>query len=261
MRKSVIYFVFLIFLISINNLFADRRYFGRSYLAYTLPRGAFELEVWNTGRIGKDIGYYYRFQPRFEFEYGVTDRLSASLYFNFDQVTSELNSFSSKPFGFSSSSIELRYSLTNPGEIFIDPALYFEFAYGGDELEYESKMILSRRFDNIITTLNINSEIEREVLENRNESAFELTGGFMYEVSPIVSLGVEFRHNRVYEGIYTEEESNATFLGPSFNFQGSSFYLTFNFLAQVIGSPSTKNNLNLAHHEQYEFRTIIGVEL
>ncbi len=193
MQKSIIYFIFILILLSINNLMADRRYFGRSYLAYTLPSGGFELEVWNTGRIGKDMGYYYRFQPRFEFEYGVTDRLSASLYFNFDQVTSEQNSFESKSFGFSSSSVELRYRLTNPGEIFVDPALYFEFAYGGDELEYESKIILSRRFDNFITTLNINSEIEREVVDNENESAFELTGGVMYEVSPIVALGLEFR--------------------------------------------------------------------
>ena len=261
MSKSIIYIIFTIFLLSINNLLADRRYFGRSYLSYTLPAGGFELEVWNTGRIGKDMGYYYRFQPRFEFEYGLTDRLSASLYFNFDQVTSEQNSFEPKPFGFSSTSIELRYRLTNPGEIFVDPALYFEFAYGGDELEYESKIILSKRFDNLITTLNINSEIEREVVESENESAFELTCGVMYEVSPVVALGLEFRHDRTFEDIYEEEESNATFIGPSFNFQGKSFYLTFNFLAQVVGSPSTKNKLDLAHHEQYEFRTIIGVEL
>jgi hypothetical protein len=261
MQKSIIYIILTIFLISFGNSLADRRYFGRSYLAYTLPAGGFELEVWNTGRIGKDMGYYYRFQPRFEFEYGVTDRLSASLYFNFDQVTSEQNLYESKSFGFSSSSVELRYRLTNPGDIFVDPALYFEFAYGGDELEYESKIILSKRFENLITTLNITSEIEREVIESENESAFELTGGIMYEVSPVVALGLELRHDRTFEDIYEEEESNATFIGPSFNFQGSSFYLTFNFLAQVAGSPSTKNNLDLAYHEQYEFRTIIGVEL
>ena len=261
MQKFTLSIILAFIILSFSNSLADRRYFGRSYLAYTLPAGGFELEVWNTGRIGKDMGYYYRFQPRFEFEYGVTDRLSASLYFNFDQVTSEKNSFSPKPFGFSSTSIELRYRLTNPGEIFIDPALYFEFAYGGDELEYESKIILSRRFEDFVTTLNINSEIEREVIESKNESVFELTGGVMYEVMPDIALGVEFRHHRIFEDIYKEEESNATFIGPSFNFQGSSFYLTFNFLAQVTGSPSTKNNLDLAHHEQYEFRTIIGVEL
>ena len=144
MKKLNYIFMLILFITLFNNTFADRRYFGRSYLAYTLPKGAFEFELWNTGRIGKDMGYFYRFQPRFEFEYGVTDRLSASLYFNFDQTTAENNLFDSKSFGFSSSSIELRYRLTNPGEFFVDPALYFEFAYGGDELEYETKAIFSK---------------------------------------------------------------------------------------------------------------------
>ncbi len=261
MKRSVYFLVFLLIIVLFNDTFADRRYFGRSYLAYTLPKGAFEFELWNTGRIGKDEGFFYRFQPRFEFEYGVTDRLSASLYFNFDQITSEDNLFDSKSFGFSSTSLELRYRLTNPNEIFVDPALYFEFAYGGDEIEYESKAIFSKRFDNFVGVLNVSSEIESEVIEGVNESAFEVTGGIMYDVNPNFSIGLELRNHRGYEGIYEEEESEASFLGPTVNLQTESFYITFNFLAQVAGSPSTGNNLDLLHHEKFEFRTILGIEL
>ena len=209
----------------------------------------------------KILDYFYRFQPRFEFEYGVTDRLSASLYFNFDQTTAENNSFDSKSFGFSSSSIELRYRLTNPGEFFVDPALYFEFAYGGDELEYETKAIFSKRINNFISTINISSEIEREIIESEVESVFEITGGIMYDVNPNFAFGIELRNHRVYEEIYEEEESQATFVGPTINFQTESFYITFNFLTQVAGSPSISKNLDLIHHEMYEFRTILGVEL
>ena len=254
-------FVFILIISLANNSLADRRYFGRSYLAYTLPSGALEFELWNTGRIGKDMGYFYQFQPRFEFEYGITDQLSASLYFNFDQITSEQNSFDSKPFGYSSSSLELRYRLLSPNEFLIDPALYFEFAYGGDELEYEFKIILSKRIGNFITALNINSEIERNIIENEKESVFEITGGAMFDLNANFAFGFEFRNHRGYEGVYDEEESQATFLGPTINFQTESFFITFNFLTQVAGTPSSNSNFDLIRHEKYEFRTILGIEL
>ena len=260
--KRVFYFVaVLLFFVYLTDSYADRRFFGRSYLAYTLPASSFEFELWNTGRIGKNIGYYYRFQPRFEFEYGVTDRLSMSLYFNFNQTTARNNSFQSKAFGFSSTSLELRYRFTNPGEFIADPAIYFEFAYGGDELEFESKLIFSRWIGDFITTLNINSEIERSVIEAKNESVFEITGGVMYNLYSDFAFGIEFRNHRGYENIYGEEESQATFLGPTINYQTNSFYITINFIAQVAGSPATNKDLELNDHEKYEFRTILGVEL
>ncbi|HVO72543.1 MAG TPA: hypothetical protein VMT35_00855 [Ignavibacteriaceae bacterium] len=261
MKRYLFSFTLLIFAVYSVSTYGDRRYFGRSYLSYTLPMGAFEFELWNTGRIGKDLGFFYRFQPRFEFEYGVTDRLSASLYFNFDQTTSEDNTFESKPFGFSSTSLEFRYRLTDPGEIFVDPGLYFEFAYGGDEIEYEPKLIFSKRIGSFIAAVNLGSEIEREVIEGETESVFEVTGGAMYEVHQNIALGIEFRNHRNYEDIFEEEEGNATFIGPTINLQTQSFFITFNFLAQVSGRPVTKNNLELDYHEKFEFRTVLGVEL
>ncbi len=107
----------------------------------------------------------------------------------------------------------------------------------------------------------MSSEIEREIIDNENESVFEVTGGVMYDINPNLAIGLEFRNHREYEDIYEDEESQATFLGPTVNVQTESFYITFNFIAQVAGSPSTKNHLDLIHHEKYEFRTILGVEL
>lgn len=253
--------VLTFFFILISDSKADRRYFGWSYTAYTLPQGAFELEVWNTWSIGKEIGYYYQFQPRFEFEYGVLDRLTASLYFNFEQIKTEGNSFEPKSFTFNSTSIELRYRFTEQNEIFIDPALYFEFAYGGDEIEYEAKALLSKRINNLITVLNINGEIEREIIENETESKFEVTAGAMYEIIPSLALGIEFRNHREYEDIFKEEKYQASFLGPTINVQTKSFYLTMSFLPQISGSPVTSGNLELIGHEKYQFRTILGIDL
>jgi opacity protein-like surface antigen len=251
----------IISVILTSSVFADRKYFTRSYLANTLPQRAMELEVWNTMRIGKTEGYYYRMQPRFELEYGATDRLTTSLYFNFDQRTADGNSYSSKPLEFASTSLELRYRLTNPDEYFVDPALYFEFYYGGDELEYEPKIILSKHFGNFITAINIVSEIERKVIDSKHESKFELTGGIAYDISNNVALGLEFRNHRNYKEIYEKELNQATFIGPTFNIQTEELYFTINFLKQVGGAPSTKNSLDLAGHENYEIRTILGINL
>jgi hypothetical protein len=261
MKSTTILLFFTLILTFCSNSFGDRRYFGWSYTANTLPQGAFELEVWNTWSIGKEMGYYYQFQPRFEFEYGVLDRLTASLYFNFDQITTEGNFFRPKSFTFNSTSIELRYRFTDQNEILIDPALYFEFAYGGDEIEYEAKTLLSKRINNLITVLNINSEIEREIIESETESIFEITAGAMYEIIPSLALGIEFRNHREYEEIYEEEEYQASFLGPTLNLQTKSFYLTMSFLPQIGGSPATSGNLELMGHEKYEFRTILGIDL
>lgn len=254
--------VSILIVLSFTNIsLADRKYFARSYLAYTLPQHAMELEIWNTMRIGKNEGYYYRIQPRFEIEYGATDRLTTSLYMNFDQRTASGNEYSSSPLEFTSSSLELRYRLTNPDEFFVDPALYFEFSYGGAELEYEPKIILSKRFGDIVTAININTEIERKVIESEYESKFELTAGVAYDLSNNIALGLEFRNHRNYSDIFEIEKNRASFLGPTFNIQTEELYFTINFLKQVAGSPPTKDNLDLDGHENFEIRFILGINL
>lgn len=251
----------LILLTITDQSLADRKYFARSYMANTLPQRALELEVWNTMRIGKTEGFYYRMQPRFEFEYGATDRLTTSFYMNFDQRTASENSYSSKPLEYSSSSLELRYRLTNPGDLFIDPALYFEFSYGGAELEYEPKIIFSKRIGDVVTAVNFNAEIERKIIDSEHESKFELTAGLAYDLSNNIAVGLEFRNHRNYKDIYEKEENQATFLGPTFNIQTEELYFTINFLKQIGGAPSTKNSLDLDGHEDFEIRTILGINL
>lgn len=257
-------FFLLVVLISSSfyiNSKADMKKFARSYTAYTLPARALELELWQTGRIDKGIGHYYRWQPRFEVEYGVTDRLTAAMYFNFNEVKSANNNIASKPLSFSTTSFEFRYRLTNPDEYFIDPALYFEFGYGGDKLYYEPKILLSKRFDKFTSVLNLISEIERYPASSKLESKFEITAGLAYDINSNVSLGVEFRNHQNYKDIYDGQSNQATFLGPTVSFQTDRLYLVVNFLAQVSGGPVKKDGLDLVGHEKYEIRTILGFEL
>lgn len=244
-----------------SNINADTKFFARSYSAYTLPAKALEFEFWQTGRIDKGAGYYYRWQPRFEVEYGLTDRLTASMYFNFNEVKSSGNTYSPKSFGVSTTSFEFRYRLSSPGEYFVDPALYFEFGYGGDKIFYEPKILLSKRFGKVSTVLNLISEIERAPMSSKTESKFEITAGVAYELNSNIAVGLEFRNHRNYKSIYEREENQATYIGPTISLFTEKMYFVVNFLAQVSGSPTTKNNLDLAGHEKYEIRTILGIGL
>jgi len=260
--KNIVFYTFLLLILcSSTFIHADRRYFGRSYLANTLPAKAFEFELWNTARIGKADGYFYRFQPRMEFEYGMTDRLTTSLYMNFNSKQIENATTSSKEFGFDGSAIEFRYRLTELGELFVDPALYVELTYAGSEVEYESKIILSKRLGNIITALNVTGEIERDVIANKHETSFELTGGIGYDITPIFAAGIEIKNHTNFDDIYGKKANSALFIGPSINLLTDKFYFTFNFLTQVSGSPAVQSGLDLAGHEKYEIRTILGIEL
>lgn len=260
MKKLVIStLIFLLF----NQILirADRRYFARSYTSYTLPANALELEIWNTGKIGKDAGSYYRWLPRVEFEYGVTDKFTTAVYFNFDETRSKNNSHQSKSFSFVATSVEMRYRLFEIGEYFIDPALYSEIYFGGDKIKYEPKIFLTKRFQNLIGVMNINSEIEWNVPEHKKESKFELTGGLAFEMNANFSAGFEIRYHSNFSNFYEEKENQAFFAGPTLSIQTEKFYFTLNLLAQVSGIPKVSESLELVGHEKYEVRTILGIEL
>ena len=261
MKNMVLVSLVLAFCLFTGSIQADRKYFGRSYLANTLPAKAFEFELWNTARIDKSVGFYYRFQPRMEFEYGITDRLTTSLYMNFNSTQIEDATISRKEFAFDGTAVELRYRLTELGEYIVDPAVYFELTYSGSEVEYESKLILSKRVGNIISALNITSEISRDVVASKHEAKFEITGGLGYDVTQTVSLGLEFKNHSNFDNIYDKKENSALFIGPTINILTEKFYFTFNILAQVTGSPVSKSGLDLNGHEKYEIRTILGIEL
>jgi hypothetical protein len=72
-----------------NALRADENLFGYTYGAETLPRGESELYTWQTFRFGKESGSYFGWDQKYEYEWGITDRLQASLYLNFNAVDIE----------------------------------------------------------------------------------------------------------------------------------------------------------------------------
>src|SRR5437773_5030232 len=65
---------------------ADERLFTYTYEPETTPKGTFEFEQWVTSRVGRNASVgqndYQLWQFREEFEYGVTDNYTLSLYVN-----------------------------------------------------------------------------------------------------------------------------------------------------------------------------------
>ena len=258
--KLIIAAVFF-FLISFNQSIAQRRYFGNSYLAGTPPAEEFELEIWQTSRLGKAAGDYFSWRPQLEVEYGITDYLVTSFFINFESIKASNNSFASNPLGFHSASLELRYRLTNPDEYFIDPSLYFEYTRGKNRNEYEPKIILSKRIGKFISAINIAAAIEDNSDEQETETEFEITFGLAYDLNEKLALGFELKNNSLYEEFYDKQINQAFYCGPTLVYGNEYINIVLSGLIQVSGSPSTIGNLELLSHEKYEVRMLVGVEL
>ena len=139
--------------------------------------------------------------------------------------------------------------------------MYAELYYGGDKVKFEPKVFFTKRFSNLIGVINFNSEIEKNIPAKQYKTEFEITGGLAYEVNSNFSIGLEFRNHSNYTEIYKDLKNQAMFFGPTISVQTERFYFTINSIAQVSGSPANFSNLDLAGHEKYEIRSILGIEL
>ena len=120
-------------LLTARSALADERFFTYIQDADVIPKGGWEFEQWVTFRKGYLEGNHqfdqFLWDFREEMEYGFTDKLSGSMYLNFQQeqiVAQESGLADSSKFSFKGVSAEVKYQLLNP---FTDPvgiALYFE---------------------------------------------------------------------------------------------------------------------------------------
>ena len=74
---------------------AEEAAFTFTYTTDLLPKGAKEIEQWETWRMTKFAGTYDELQNRTEFEYGLADNLQVSFYVNYDWT----HAFHNGPFG------------------------------------------------------------------------------------------------------------------------------------------------------------------
>ena len=125
----------------------------------------------------------YRLQT--EFEYGITDRLELGLYL-------VLANDAGEPLAFDGVKQRLRYRIADEGVLPVDVGVYGEIAEFHDELEFEQKLILSKRFGPMRVMTNLWFEESLEHYEGELEAKFLPTLGATYEISPNLHLGVEY---------------------------------------------------------------------
>lgn len=151
LRAAAALFCTLCMALSAMPASADERFFTYIQEADVIPKGGWEFEQWGTFSKGYLEGDHsfdrYLWDFREEIEHGFTDKLSGSMYLNFQQeqiVAQQPGLPDSSQFSFKGVSAEVKYQLLNPYSDPVGVALYFEPTYNGNEQELEYKFIVSK---------------------------------------------------------------------------------------------------------------------
>ncbi len=206
---------------------ADRRIFGFTYPHTTLPQGGFEIEHYldiglngwddpDTAALESDWKQV-DWRHQLEFEYGITDNLDVGLY----------NVFRQPPFGaFGYEGIKLRFRYRfGAGDLPINPALYLEAGYFGDEIKLEQMLILGTRFKGLEMALNLKAEQEIPIANNvEPEHELIVTYAIGFHFNMHVALSLEYYGKLKLE--QSRFEYFISYLGPALSVSGNHFYWT-----------------------------------
>ena len=219
---------------------AGVRHFTYLYEAPTSPPGSVELENAATFAHGSNFNDVF---VREELEIGITDRLQLGLY------PLDWSHESSDGFHYKGGAVELIYNLSNP---VIDPvgiSLYEEIAGGRQHFESETKLIAQKNFGRWIVDYNatLEAEWEERHLEQKSGELQQALGA-SYEVSPRLSIGLEFLHELVFPD-WSNRVTNV-FVGPNVSYRRSQWFVTVTALAQATDTRSEPD---------FQLRTIFGV--
>jgi hypothetical protein len=90
-NKSFMKFYILLFaLCSHLSALTQDRYFTRTYTSNVLPKGAIDLEIWHTTKMGHSNQYYNAQEQRIELEFGLGKKWQTAFYFNrYQKIASE----------------------------------------------------------------------------------------------------------------------------------------------------------------------------
>lgn len=247
---------------------AQDRYFARTYTTNVLPSGNVDLEIWHTSRFGHEGQYFHAMDQRMEFEVGLGGRLQTAFYLNRYQVSASDSTGSiaqSSEIGFSN---EWKWKLTRPTSQ-TGVALYGELGVKGDELEWESKIIVDRNFGKNLLAFNAVYELEAEAKWENGRNKFEVENtplefdlGWMYNFSPSLGAGLEIRNlNQLSDGSWKYSLLSA---GPTINYRGNNWFVILNYLPQLRNLHTTASDPGkrvLTEQERAEARILFGFSL
>lgn len=280
MKKSTpIIITAILFYISLSS-FAQDRHFAWTYESTTLPKGSVDIEPWFTLTSGR-THFYQSYASRLEFEFGLTDKLQTSMYFNskhkafagIDLAGNITGIEKESDFSFSN---EWKWNLLNPSTKPIGLGLYGEFTFSSTEIELEGKIILDKKWDKNIFSFNNVEEFEFEksfgveddgngFIETHPELKIENDLAYMRMFKSNFGLGLEMRNHNIIDG--GAWEFSTLNLGPTLYYVNkientkASWWVVLNVLPQLtnIGGEAPKGQRFLDEHEKLEARVLLGV--
>jgi len=217
---------------------ATERHFTFTYEVATTAKAELEFENWVTwqfhrGRDGEPNTNEFDF--RHEFEYGITDRLQASLYFADWHINDHSDGADSVHYD--DAALELIYRLSNPVTDLVGSAVYGEIRGGHELFELESKVLLQKNFGKWIDAYNATLEARWSGghLEQR-QGEFLQTAAVSYQINPHFSVGVEALHE-IDVPNWDETEQSVLWVGPNASVRSGHWYVTITALARVSHNP------------------------
>ncbi|HJT46189.1 MAG TPA: DUF6662 family protein [Chthoniobacterales bacterium] len=223
---------------------AGVRHFTFLYEAPTSAPGSVELEntvSWAHGSSESRNDVFFRE----EFEIGITDHFQVGLYpFDWSHHTE-------KGLSYDGAAIELIYNLSNP---VIDPvgiSLYEEISAARRHFELETKLIAQKNLGRWIFDYNatLEADWEEQHLEEQ-EGELQQALGASYEISPRLSVGLEFLHEFVFPEWGDDQKVRNVFVGPNVSYRRNQWFVTVTALAQATDTEDEPN---------FQLRTIFGI--
>jgi uncharacterized protein DUF6662 len=267
-KQCTICLSFLAATLAFQSASGTERIFTYSYEPETMPEGGMEFEQWVTlrSRRTKAVGQenFNLWEIRQEFEYGISDNYTLSLYLNSSSESFRDNAGQDQSsFHFDGISLENRYMVLNPADHKVGLALYLEPRFAGDEAEIEERIILGQRHGNWKWAFNLTHATEWSDNLHTTEGEVEASLGITRELGKHWYLGLEARdHNEIPD--YRHWENTALFAGPVVSYRQENWWATLTVMPQIygqnyIGNPDNNRWLELEGHERVNIRLIFGV--
>ena len=240
---------------------ANERHFSYTYESAVLAPGEKEIEVWTTGRGGRD-SRYTQLDERLEFEVGLLPGLQTSVYLNFSAIGQEVGGELTKSTELSFSN-EWKWRALDSSLDAVGLAFYFEVTAGVDALELEGKLIVDKRIGQLLLAANFVAEEEWEFGIGQTQQELHLDGylAASWFFTPRLAIGLEaWNANIIANGTW---EHSAIFLGPVASYSGDGWWVTFTFLPQLPAFKPSEGGgkLVLTDYERYQARLLLSFRI
>jgi len=194
MNKKFI-FLLLFILILISHTYAQ---FYKVYEYKTRAKNETEIAYWTSYVAKSDLTYSFfgkeverkgLWAHSAEIEYGITDRLTVAIYFDFeDSSVDSLKYIQAK-------TVFFRYRFAEKGSLFFDPALYVEYNIPKKEYkdynELEVRLILEKDIGSL--SIRLNPIFEKKTSGANQSVEFNYAVGiYCRRCGPVLQPGIEF---------------------------------------------------------------------